>query len=358
MYRLALIIVILLVVGCGGQFNGMGGTPATPRAVDATLLSRLQRRPSFRKWQPPPPGSMVAWNTLPDEVQEVLKHGRGSPDGRWLAAIWTWYSLPTEMKFAVERGELVLDKLKTGPQLWIAAPDHGIARQLPDFYGFSNDLFLWSLRSTLLYYRVKDDSWLEMEPGTGQVVPFLSAVLKGRFAGDLRLSPDGTRLLYNTGFCHDCNKQGPSPQTTFVVNVDGTGQQQVGIDVDAHWEDGRVVAVPLEPDVVHIWQTMKGPTWTLGRPAHIAASLRAAASVQWRVCTSEERLGRPPLAILEATESKPAVWVLDWPNPPAQPVYLMLFAEVRPGVPDKPYFRHEDTKRWKVLGSFLAKAEG
>lgn len=227
MDRLVLLLLMLLLTGCGHHQSPGGTSPAAPSPVTATLLSWLGRPPSFRHWQAPPPGTMVAWQTLPAEVQEVVAAGPRARNGRWVANVWTHYSLSPEAKDAIEREEPALAGAKRGPRLWFGAPDLGIAAMAPHLDDVRIIRFLWTTRSTLLYYRAKDDTWLELDPASAHVTPFLPAVLKGRSAGNLRFSPDGAHLLYDTPVCNDCNKQRPGQRSTFVVGLDGTGGHRI-----------------------------------------------------------------------------------------------------------------------------------
>ncbi|MHB1418406.1 MAG: hypothetical protein ACYCX4_02285 [Bacillota bacterium] len=165
------------------------------------------------EWNPPETGTVVEWETLPAVVQEVLLNGPVSPDKRWSAAIWTWHQIPTDVKLAIENGKIPLDpKFLTGPQIWISDAHRQKAR--PEV-----------------------DSWQEITPDTGRVKPFLPEVLKGEMAGELRFSPDGSQLLYNTGIKHFTNKPSPRPQTTFLINIIGNDRKQIGVDVDISISD-------------------------------------------------------------------------------------------------------------------------
>ncbi|MHB1126952.1 MAG: hypothetical protein ACYC2T_08345 [Bacillota bacterium] len=308
-------------------------------------------------WYPPASGTVVKWETLPSVVQEVLLNGPVSPDKNWSAAIWTWHQIPTDVKLAIEDGKIPMDpKFLSGPQLWIADAHRQNARlirtNLPG--GYHNQMFLWSPWNTLLFYQPNEDSWHEINPSNGMDKTFLPEVLKGKMAGELRFSPDGTRLLYNTGIDHFTNKPSPRPQTTFIINVNGSDGKQIGVDVDARWQGDTLSAIPIEPEIIFVNKFPEGATWTLQKIDRIFAFIRAAASVQWRVYTIPPSPGDKPVNILTAKEDEPGVWVLHWPKTPAKQVYLELYAEVRRDVPDNPYFRYEKGKRWKVMGPFKA----
>jgi hypothetical protein len=315
MHWLVHVMVFLLVSGCAGC--------RWSTSVESRDLS----------WRSPG-DQQIGWRDLPFRVKQVLPHGLSSPDGRWTT-------------------------VTVGPQLWLMDTVRQTARLVePELHGFGADLMLWSPRSTVLYYRTAEDSWQEVNPASGEVYAFLPGVLKGVSAGNLRFSPDGQQLLYNTGVCYECNKPSPAPQTTYLVNADGTGQRQIGVDVEADWDGNRIEVVVPEPNILYISHFPQGPTWTVRRGEQITAGVRGAASVHWRMTLADTAPGNQAPLILPARHVEPGVWTLDSSLLPERPVNLTLFAEVRPGVPVQPSFIQEGLKVWKTEGPYTVRLSG
>lgn len=313
MRRLVHLLVVVIVCGCTNPLRSSGDSLDVP-----------QRQPG---------GQLMHLQDLPARVQQMVPYGLPSPDGRWTA-------------------------VTVGPQLWLTDTIRQTAQLIePELHGYGADLVLWSPLSTLLYYRRTEDSWWEVNPSTGESHEFLPGVLKGVSAGDPRFSPDGQQLLYNTGVCYECNKPSPAPQTTYLVNADGTGQRQIGVDVQAEWTGGRVVVEMLEPEILYLSHFAQGPAWTVRRGDPIVAGVRAAASVHWRMTDAGTAPGNQAPRVLSAKQVGPGVWMLDSTLLPQRPVDLTLFAEVRPGVPAKRSFVHEGSKRWKIEGPYTVQTE-
>lgn len=169
-------------------------------------------------WVPPVKGELVPGHPLPPAIKDELSKGLLSPNGRWRAA---WVPVSGRM-----------------PTLWLAASDLSVARLIDEVDTYGE--WLWSPRGTLLYWRRIDDSWQEVDPQTGGQKLFLPQILAGEMAGILRLSPDGRRLLFETGLCR-CNRGAGKLLPVYVVGTDGADLKLLGVGVKARWEKNKVV---------------------------------------------------------------------------------------------------------------------
>jgi hypothetical protein len=335
---------VLLLSGCTGRATPPSSPPASisPPSTPASIsppsppAAISPQPPSLRDWQPPAEGATVGWETLPQELrQELLRNGLRSPNGRWIAA-----------------------KVSSS-QLWLVPTDQREARLVErDIIGYGAGV--WTPSDTFLYRRGTEDSWQQLEPTTGEVTPFLPALLREQRAGQFNFSPDGQRLLYSTGVCY-CNTPAANPLHTYVANLDGSAKEDVGVDVNAHWEGDRVVAVPVSPGVVRLQRlkvetTTQGEVWLLDRPVSFWVSVRAAVSVEVRAYAGDLATGTP-LATLSAREQEPGMWVADWGTPPPQPIRLWIYMEVRPEVPDDPAFHLEGGNRWVIYDAGLVRVD-
>lgn len=322
----------------------------------ASTLELIRSVVSIVEWKPPAAGAVVKWDNLPTVIQEVLDNGITSPDKRWVAAAWSWTQVPPDVMRAIGEGKASFDPtiFKTSPQLWVASADRKTAVLVKAGFTGGSEQFLWSPKSTLLFYQAEDDSWQEFAPGSRRITPYLPGILKGWLAGSLCFSPDGTQLLYNTGAINLGNKPSPAPQVTYVVNVNGTGNREIGVDVDARWEGDKVVSNLLAPEIIFATPFPSGPVWTLNRGDRIVAMVRTAASVEWRVYEEEPKLGEKPAAVISAKETSPGVWTVDWPGWASDHFYLALYlyAESRPGVPVQTGLVAEGTRVWAIRGPF------
>ncbi len=331
-----------------------------PRGMATALIHSVT---NVLDWRIPAVVSDVGWETLPTVVQEVLGSGLRSPDGRYVAAGWSWDQIPPDVRLAIENGKASIDpvKLKGGPQLWIATADLSKARLVAAFPGSPvGPWFEWSPRGTLLYYQPKDDSWQEYNPQNGRTGTFLASLLKGHTAGNLRFSQDGEQLLYDTGIVYFTNKPQYAPTTTYVAPSTGKGAPRlVGVNVQAAWEGDQVTSTVMEPDIIFATPFPAGPVWSPKAGDELDAMVRSAAGVEWRVYDSPSG-ERAPIKVLVAAEKQPGLWVTTWPGLSASadgPLYVELFAQVRPGVPAKPYFVVEENSRnswnsWVTRGPF------
>lgn len=213
---LAVLTALLLLTACSAS----GGVhPDSPPPAEVA-----QQAPKYKDWQPPVEEAAVPWNYLPDEVRLMfIQHGDSSPDGQWMAT-------------------LVFPRAQMS-QLWLADSQHTTARLVQHDFSLY-DAHLWSPRGTSLYWRSMDDSWQEVDPVTGGKQPFLPNLLTGQKAGMIQFSPSGERLLFTTGLCY-CNRPTPWDLTAYVANMDGTGQERLGVNVDARWDGDTIVITPL-----------------------------------------------------------------------------------------------------------------
>ena len=237
---------------------------------------------------------------------------------------------------------------QTGPSLGCAgAAASRASRVAPHMAGYG--LGVWSPQGTFLYRRPAEDDWREAEPAGGTVRPFLATVLTGHSAGLAGFSPDGRRLLFISPVCY-CNRPSPRPVTTYVVGLDGTGLEAVGIGVAAHWEGERLVTSLLAPSVLRLWGTPPSSADGVRRltaPARLTAWVRAATAVRWRADPAQPGAGGgEPLAVINGRETEPGVWEADWPDPPPQPVHLVLLAAARPGVAPGHGLQAEGDRLW------------
>ena len=301
----------------------------------------------------PPQGVWVERSQLPDGLRLVST----SPDGQWEArAEHESYSIRALWIVA-----------KSGDRGLLAAPSVWVTDRAPA---------LWTYRGTLLVYQDygleggQRDTWWEADPAAGTVTPLAPALLSGRNAGNLKLSPDGNRLLAETNICLGCNKPSENTRTTYLIDLTNGTWQEVGVDVDARWENGQVVTLARAPRLGYSGM----PTYMdrdesgallISRPFAESFQVGAAESAHWRVYSPEAGPDALPLRILPALNRQDTYNSMDlwWPDPPAEPVRLELWAEIRPGVPADPaqwpgeskhvsrQLRHDGGKRWAVLWS-------
>lgn len=99
-----------------------------------------------------------------------------------------------------------------------------------------------------------------------------------------------------------------------------------------------------------------GTVYLLASPAHIWVTLPyVTGSLQWRLG------GILPFGAEVATLTPKLVdgkWVLDWYDPPAQPMRMTLYAEVPASEPDSPKYLHDGDKRWNPIASGLVRLQG
>lgn len=245
-------------------------------------------------------------------------------------------------------------------KLWVLAEDgSGALLAESNLSGYAEQMLLWSPAGTLLHYRWRDNLWIETDPATRAQKPFLPELLAGRSAGNLRFSPDGKRFLYNIGVPYQFNKPPASTQTTYAASVNGSAAEQVGVDVDAAWSGDQLAVTRRAPgrgyDMFFYMRQppMAGDVYLVERPFGFGIEIVNQQRAQWRVYSRD---GKQLLRVIPAVESDENSshgdhrnwWRLTWVDPPAEPVLLQLWLEVRPGVPDPPEVVRENGSRWVV----------
>jgi len=310
--------------------------PPEPAPAPAEVV-----RPQFR------PGTAVSVEQLPNELRKDSFGWRSaSPDGKWGAVL-----LPGRWPHTQELW-LLSD---AGDRAWYVAPE---------IHQLSEPVVRWSAQGTLLYYvrygQPWQDTWLEFQPETGQIAPFMPEIFSGRVATHWVPSPDGSRILVETDRCDGCNKPSTRPTTTYVVDLMARTWQEIGVDVEAQWAGNEVKAVARAPEMGYSGNhpvIPEHPTW----PLSLAIQVGGTDYGEWRVYRAQAAPGEAPLQIFPALnqESNYHMWQLWWPEPPAEPVRLEFWAEVRPAVADpvltpdggRADFRQEGGKRWAVVYS-------
>lgn len=340
---LAWLVAIGLLAGCTSKAPPLQEQPPVQKA-EATPETALPPKPAA-----PREGQWLSRESIPNSVA-----GAGptlavpSPDGKWRAV----------------RTMGIGDN-----QLWLlAADDSGGVLADADLTGYAEQMLLWSPQGTLLHYRWRDNLWIETDPATGAQKPFLPDLLAGRSAGNLRFSPDGKRLLYNLGVPYMFNKPPASTQTTYVAAADGSATAQVGVDVDAAWDGTKVSTSPRAPRRgydLFFYMTERpkaGDVYLVGRPLTFGIEILNQQRAQWRVYSAD---GKQLLKVIPAVESQELTshgdhrnwWQLNWADPPAEPVRLQLWLEVRPGTPNQPEMIRENSSRWVIAFDIPVMAE-
>lgn len=177
----------------------------------------------------------------------------------------------------------------------------------------------------------------------------------GRGGFDVLPSPDGGALLVTIDRCELCNKPSDVPTTTYLVR-DGVWTE-LGVDVAASWAGAEPQVAPRPPELGYSgydWQIFErrddGAAY-VPSPFRYDMQVGGTDRVQWRVYDLSGQPGDPPRHIMPAFNTQTAYnsWQLWWPDVPAEPVRLELWAEVRPGAPDDPSFIREGDTRWAVV---------
>lgn len=273
------------------------------------------------------PPAQLAPPVLPPPTVYPTKAG-ASPDGRWQTAI--------------EGNKFVVRPTAGGESRVIAL--EGLNRNL------------WTPWSTLLYYKENQDVWLEADPATGESKPFWPDYLKP-LAGNLAFSADGSRLLYTTPICLFCNQPVYWTQTSYVIDLKSGTRTEVGVDREVQWDGNQLVLdASRVPGLSYYpyWARRQTPI-DLPVPAVLNTLGIATPYAEWRVYDAGTPDGSKPLAVYPGGGG-----ILDFPTivlpdlPDKSRLRLELWAEVYPGVPEKPNWgtpRSEGGRRWLVVMS-------
>lgn len=228
----ALILILALTTGCS-WFGKKKDPPATgqPPAEQQQPGGQTGASPGTQNGSQAPAGPAAPEPPATQSVQQSLRRGSTSPDGKYVVA-------------AVTTGQ------PDDIGVWMARADlTGVKRLSKEIQAYAGPP-RWTPWNTVLF-AVENQlnpnvTWFEAEPATGGLKEFLPALLKGTRAlvGPDAFGPDGKQVVFSTGNCLCATPTGTEEVQVYVVNTDGTDKRLLGTNVMAGFPGGRLVVAP------------------------------------------------------------------------------------------------------------------
>jgi photosystem II stability/assembly factor-like uncharacterized protein len=297
----------------------------------------------------------------PAPAAKTTLHTATSPDKRWVARLV---------------GEPAEDQARYG-EIWIDAADGYSTPWLVTPKALLSDdaRFVWSPENMLLFYDPVEgtwpDTWYLADSVTHRNDVLIHNLRADQYSGGKLIpSPDGRQIWVTTGQCYGCNKPSEVSVTSWLVDRETQTWKQIGVDLQARWEDDRLVTESQPPHMGYSGMPFtRNEHGAVITPLGDAIQVGGTDYVEFRIFPANAPLDARPLRVFPAhnLQDTYSTWSFTWPDSPPGNYRVEAWAEVRPTVPDasafdkRDYnpvdFRNEGGKRWAVVWAPTVRVE-